>query len=212
MITWVTDAIGQWMTPDPEEELMMVGHVIKGDDGLVLIDPPVLPGLPRMLASFGAVCAIILPTHDHTRGSRYLSDVFECPIYAPEQAERGRLGVGRVDQPKWYEDGVAIPGDMVARRMVVTLDGAPPYMDEMILQRQDVLFIGDLVAGKPDGTLAVCPEQFPGVGQLEQKSKAVARVLLERIDFVPQLVLSGHGSPFSGDWLDELTKRVSVDP
>ncbi len=134
MITWTTDAIGQWTTPDPEEELMMVGHVVKAEEGLVLVDPPVLPGLPRMLASFGAVRAIILTTHDHTRGSRYLSDLFGCPIYAPAQADRSRLGIGRIDQPLRYEDDMTLPGDLVARRMVVTPAGGRPYMDEMILQ------------------------------------------------------------------------------
>ena len=71
--------------------------------------------------------------------------------------------------------------------------------------------MGDLVAGNPDGTLAVCPEQFPGVGQLEQKTEAVACTLSERISFPPQLVLSVHGYPFSGDWQEQLTKRMSVD-
>lgn len=66
MITWINDVVGQWMTPDPETELMMVRHVIKVGEGMVLVDPPVLPGLPRMLVSFGAVRAIILTTYDHT--------------------------------------------------------------------------------------------------------------------------------------------------
>ncbi|MHB1956179.1 MAG: MBL fold metallo-hydrolase [Sulfobacillus sp.] len=211
MITWITRAIGQWSTPDPEEELMMVGHVIKAEEGLVLVDPPVVPGLPRMLASFGAVRAIILTTHDHTRGSRYLSDLLGCPIYVPAQAERSRLEVGRIDQPLWYEDAMVLPGDLVARRIVVTLSGGRSYMDEMMLQAKGVLFMGDLVAGNPDGTLAVCPEQFPGVDQLEQKTDAVARALLGCTGFMPRLVLSGHGYPFSGDWQDALTKRMSVD-
>lgn len=58
MITWINDVVGQWMTPDPETELMMVRHVIKVEEGMVLVDPAVLPGLPRMLVSFGAVRAI----------------------------------------------------------------------------------------------------------------------------------------------------------
>lgn len=211
MITWITNDIGRWITPDPEEELMMVGHVIKGDDGLVLVDPPVIPGLPRMLSSFGVVRAIILTTHDHTRGSRYLGDLFGCSIYAPAHAERSRLQVGRVDQPAWYEDAMALPGGLVARRMVVTLAGGRPYMDEMVLQGKGVLFIGDLVAGTPDGSLAVCPEQFPGAGEWEQKTEAVARGLLGRISVPPQLVLPGHGWPFSGDWQGELTKRMPGD-
>lgn len=190
---------------------MMVGHVVKEDDGLILVDPPVRPGLPHLLASYGAVRAIILTTHDHTRGSRYLSDWFGCPIYVPAQADRDRLHYGRVVQAKTYEDGMGLPGNLVARRMVVTLVGDRPYMDEMILQRKDALLIGDLAAGNPDGTLAVSPEQFSASGQLKQKTAAVARALLGRLTVPPQLVLSGHGWPFSGDWQGQLAKRMPVD-
>lgn len=211
MITWITDTIGQWTTPDPEEELIMVGHVIKGDKGLVLVDPPVLPGLPRMLESMGAVQAIILTTHDHSRGSRYLSDLWGCPIYAPVHADRSRLQIGRVAEPEWYEDAMTLPGGLVAHRVVVTLAGNQRYMDEMLLQSNDILFIGDLAAGNPDGTLAVCPEQFPGVGSLDQKTEAVARALMGRIVIPPRLVLAGHGWPFSGSWQAELAKRLPAD-
>ncbi|NMP23710.1 MBL fold metallo-hydrolase [Sulfobacillus harzensis] len=211
MITWITDAIGRWTTPDPEEELMMVGHVMKADDGLVLVDPPVIPDLPRVLASVGAVRAIILTTHDHTRGSRYLSDLFSCPLYAPVHADRGRLQVGRVEKPVWYEDGTHLPGGLVARRIVVTVPDDRPYMDEMSLERSDVLFVGDLLAGTLGGTLAVCPEQFPGVRQVEEKGRAVAGALLASISSPPRLVLAGHGWPFSGNWQAELTKRISEE-
>ncbi|MCL5116961.1 MAG: MBL fold metallo-hydrolase [Firmicutes bacterium] len=212
MINWITDSIGRWTTPDPEEELMMVGHVLKEEDRLTLVHPPVLPGLPDVLASLGSVRAIILTTHDHTRGSRYLSDLFACPIYAPVQADRSRLDAGRVQRPEWYEESTPLPGGLVARRTIVTMSDGRPYMDEMSLQRSDVLFIGDLLTGNLDGTLAVCPEQFPGVSDVEQKTAKVARALLGSIGSAPRLVLAGHGWPFSGDWQAALTKRVGEAP
>lgn len=63
MITWVTQAIGPWSTPAPGEELMMVGHVIKAEEGVGLVDPPVVPGMPRILVSFGVVHACHHPNH-----------------------------------------------------------------------------------------------------------------------------------------------------
>ncbi len=58
------------ITPDPEKEWMMVGHVIKDDEGLVFVGP--CSSRPAVfLASLGPVRAILLSTHDHTRGSRY---------------------------------------------------------------------------------------------------------------------------------------------
>ena len=208
MIIWITAAIGRWATPDPEEELMMVGHVIRDDDGLTLVDPPVVPGLPSYLASLGSVRAIVLTTHDHTRGSRYLSDLFSCPVFAPVQADRTRLQAGRVERPEWYEDHADLPGHLVARRAAVTLSNGRPYMDEMMLQRSDVLFIGDLLAGKPDGTLAVCPEQFPGASDVAGKTAAVARTLLREITSPPQLILAAHGWPFAGLSRAALIQRV----
>lgn len=103
MITWITSAIGRWTTPDPEEELMMAGPVITGNAGLILVGPPVLPGLPYFLASLGPVRD---SSHhdDHTRGSRYLSDLLSGPIYPPVRADRNRLQFGCVENPEWYED------------------------------------------------------------------------------------------------------------
>lgn len=80
MIAWITETVGRWAAPDPEEELWMVGHVMKDEAGLILIDPPVVPGLPQFLMSLGPARAIVLTTHDHTRGSRYLSEALSCPM------------------------------------------------------------------------------------------------------------------------------------
>lgn len=130
MISWIEDGLGMWTTPDPEEEILMVGHVIRDQKTWVLIDPPVIPGLPRYLSSMGTIQAIILTTHDHTRGSRYLSDAFSCPIYAPRFANHERLEQGRVEQPEWYDDSARLPGNLVAHRIRVTVE-ENPYMDEM---------------------------------------------------------------------------------
>lgn len=67
--------------------------------------------------------------------------------------------------------------------------GGRSYMDEMILQGTDVLF----------------------VGQLEQKTSAVVYALLGRMFFSPRLVLAGHGWHFLGNWQTGLTQGVSID-
>lgn len=67
--------------------------------------------------------------------------------------------------------------------------GGRSYMDEMILQGTDVLF----------------------VGQLEQKTSAVVYALLGRMVFSPRLVLAGHGRHFLGNGQTGLTQRVSID-
>lgn len=62
-------------------------------------------------------------------------------------------------------------------------------MDEMILQGMDVLFVGDLVKGNVDGTLAIRLEQFSRVVQLERKTAAVVRASLGRLNFSPRMAL-----------------------
>lgn len=100
MVSWIENDIGMWTTPDPEEEILMVGHIIRSEETYVLIDPPVIPGLPQYLSTIGRIETIILTTHDHTRGSRYLSDAFACPVYAPRFSHRDRLERGRVEHPE----------------------------------------------------------------------------------------------------------------
>ncbi len=148
--------------------------------------------------SMGTARAIVLTTPDHTRGSRYLSEALSCPIWAPAQADRDRLKLGRVRDPEWYDNGAELPGGLRARRTVVSWPNGRTYMDEMMLQSTDALFIGDLLAGNLDGSVAVCPEQFPGVAQVDEKTR-VAQAMLQTVPSAPRLLLTGHGWPVTGD-------------
>lgn len=195
MLIPITSNISQWSTPDPEDDVMMVGHILTGSDDIVLIDPPVVPGLARHLQLLGHVSAIVLTTHDHTRGSRFLSDWFKCPIYVPEQADHTRLRYGRVEHPVPYREGVLFNG-IVALRARAVVDGAL-YLDEMVLSVGQAVFIGDLAAGRLDGSVAVCPEQFHP-DPAPKKIHAVSRALLEAIPDETALILPGHGYPIAG--------------
>lgn len=114
MIAGVIQTVGRWAAPDAEEELWMVGHVLKDVAGLILMDPPVVPGLPQFLMGLGPVRAMVLTTHDHTRGSRYLNEALSCPRWAPAQANRDRLKLGRVMDPGWFDDGAVLLGRLRA--------------------------------------------------------------------------------------------------
>ncbi len=165
MLTRMNDNIFRWWTPDPEEENLMAGHLVTTSDGFVLIDPPVVPGLGDFLERFGRAHAIILTTHDHTRGSRYLSDRFGAPILVPEQADEARLAQGRVVAAGAYRDGQTLPGGITARRVPVWVDQSL-YLDEMLLIRGDAALLGDVASGRLDGSIECCPEQFvPGPRQ-----------------------------------------------
>ncbi|HBQ96582.1 MAG TPA: hypothetical protein DD856_17625, partial [Sulfobacillus sp.] len=112
MFTPVAHHIWRWLTPDPEDHWMMVGPLIQGNQGVVLIDPPMRPDLPATLQALGGVLAIILTTHDHTRGARYLGQTFRAPIYVPAQASRTNLIRAGINNPVFYDETTPLPLDL----------------------------------------------------------------------------------------------------
>lgn len=208
MLTRMNDNIFRWWTPDPEEENLMAGHLVTTSDGFVLIDPPVVPGLGDFLERFGRAHAIILTTHDHTRGSRYLSDRFGAPILVPEQADEARLAQGRVVPAGAYRDGQTLPGGITARRVPVWVDQSL-YLDEMLLIRGDAALLGDVASGWLDGSIECCPEQFVPSPALA-KVAASCRALRESVPTDVQLLLPGHNYPISGDWQHRSMKKSAA--
>lgn len=77
-------------------------------------------------------------------------------------------------------------------------------MDEMIVQREESLFVGDLAAGQLNGQLAICPEQFPGVVHTNDKAAAVRKALLDTLPKGIHAIYSGHGWPYHGNWPETL--------
>lgn len=75
-----------------------------------------------------------------------------------------------------------------------------PYMDEMVLERTGHLFVGDLAAGKLNGKLAICPEQFPGVFESRAKAASVRESLMRTLPRETRAIHSGHGWPYYGNW------------
>jgi glyoxylase-like metal-dependent hydrolase (beta-lactamase superfamily II) len=161
----VAAGVWRWTTPDPAEETMMVGHLLESDDGIVLIDPPVVPGITGWLRVLGGVTAIVLTTHDHTRGAFWLSERFGAPVYAPVQADSDVLQRARLGSAVRYADGDLVPGGLTARRMRVMVpenDPHTPYLDEMMLMCDGgaIVLVGDVVSLSPAGELRGCPSEF----------------------------------------------------
>ena len=164
LMTPVMPGVWRWATPDPEDDWMMVAHLLETGSGVVLVDPPLVPGLAAAMDVLGGVAAIVLTTADHTRGARWLSPRFDCPVHVPAQGDRKRLQGGGVTRPVFYEDGEMLPGGLTAVRCRVpepvwTSDGS--YIDEMMLvTAAGAVLTGDVVLGTEAGGLLAAPEGF----------------------------------------------------
>src|SRR3989442_12880244 len=69
MFSPVRRDVFRWGTPDPEGDWIMVGHLFVRDSEIILIDPPLIPGLIESITRIGKPKAIILTSQNHTRGS-----------------------------------------------------------------------------------------------------------------------------------------------
>ncbi len=203
MLTWLSPHIFQWDTPNPVDEQVMVGHGLVRDGEILLIDPPVIPGLPDLIKGFGHVEAIILTTNHHTRGTRYLVDRFNCPVYAPRYPSEARLAMARIHDAIAYRDREILPGNLAAKRIQVFIGPKKrALIDEMALvSAQDhAAFIGDALVGH-FGT--------PDLTVTQKTAMACFAALGEALPATVTLLLPGHGFPVAGDYKAQLAARFA---
>lgn len=203
--------VWRWDTPDPEAPWMMVGHLIMGRGGIVAVDPPVLPGLEEGLRRLGGLQAVVLTTHDHTRGAAYLQKIFQCPFYVPVQADAASLVAARLADAVPYGAGELQNFGLRAIRCRVVIAGSSaedkPYLDEMLLTfGDDAIISGDLALGGPTGRLQLCPEGFTDRASPD-KVKAVWQALNALIPATVTTLLAGHGQDIVGRFTEQLAAR-----
>lgn len=203
--------IWRWTTPDPEDDWVMVGHLLQQDHQITLVDPPVVSGLLDALKALGPVTAIVLTTHDHTRGARYLHERLGCPVYVPEQANRDHIRHAGLREVTWYSEDSPLPGNLKAHRCRVTLpmwqDPELPYLDEMMLVTQHhAVITGDIVMGNPGGGIYGCPEGF---NDPADPAKVTAALMTFRavLPIESQTLLAGHGQDLVGNLRQSLLLR-----
>lgn len=211
MFAPVMKEVWRWEVPDPEDHWSMVGHLIVYGDGVVLVDPPMHPDLPIYLERLGGIKAIILTTHDHTRGVRYLRRVFGCPVYVPNQADQAVLLQAGIGEGIAYDEATDLPGGLQAIRCQVRVpmwETASPYLDEMVLVYQSHIAVtGDVAMGDFYGRVLACPEGFNHPAD-EIKVRAslttLAGILPTRVD----ILLAGHGTDLLKDLRPQLERRI----
>lgn len=95
----------RWGTPDPAYDWMMYGHVIFRKNAIVLVDPPIVPGLVQHLGRMGKTVSIVLTTLDHSRGSAYLAEKTGTKLFVTDQTENevDSASMRLLEQVKDYE-------------------------------------------------------------------------------------------------------------
>lgn len=167
MFTAVRRDALRWETPDPEEEWMMVGHVLVRDSGCVLVDPPNVPGLIESISRMGRIEGVVLTTLDHSRGAAYIVKKTGARLFLPDQSpddvdpralkimkevtEFEKFSSGKVLGLKVFR--LSIPG----KREI----GMPSMNEYALLTEHKELLTGDFVMGSNVGRLLVAPEWFP---------------------------------------------------
>lgn len=168
MFVPVRNGILRWGTPDPEGDWIMYGHLVEYGKKVVLIDPPLVPGLIDAAGRTGKVEAVILTTLDHTRGSRYISLKTGAALYVPDQGVSMALDPdvilnyhGIKEYEKYGE------GDLFGLKVHrVTVEGSGesgmPWFDEYaFLTEEKELIVGDIAIGTAEGKVVMAPEWFP---------------------------------------------------
>ncbi len=158
----------RWGTPDPESDFIMFGHLIVGESGCILVDPPMVPDLLDYIGRLGKVEAVILTTHDHTRGAAHIAEQTGATLYLPDQtiddvSPRAMDIHEQVSGYERYAEGNVL--SFRAYRLKVDGDrrnGMPSMNEFALFTDRKELIVGDFAVGSEDGNLLVAPEWFPG--------------------------------------------------
>jgi glyoxylase-like metal-dependent hydrolase (beta-lactamase superfamily II) len=158
-------------------------HAVRGDDGVVLVDP--LPLAPDALAGLGEVAAICLTTSSHQRSSWRLRHELAAQVWAPE-------AVREVDEEpdERYSEGDTLPGGLRA----MFTPGAGTAQHSLLLEREGgVLFTPDLFVHVPGERLEFVPAEYM---HDPERARRTAAGLLD-LDFA--VLCTGHGVPVMDD-------------
>jgi hypothetical protein len=154
MLTPIREGAFRWSTPDPADDWMMVGHLFVRESGVVLVDPPHIPGLLGAVSRLGRLEAVLLTEQNHTRASRFIAKRAGIPVYVPET-------IPEAVEP-WEAVKVEQIGDYNVYKAGSIL-GFKSYKfgeDYALLTDRKELLVGDNARGDAKGNVLIFPEWF----------------------------------------------------
>ncbi|MGB7292433.1 MAG: hypothetical protein WBD99_09700 [Thermodesulfobacteriota bacterium] len=171
-----------WSWLSPKHGYNFNGYALKGEDGLIIIDPALMSEeeLDDILR-LGTPKYIILTNKDHERMAYEFRDRYAAKIYVNEMDS----AFLKSSPDQTFRDRDQLPGDL----KVINIPHNKSQGESALLlsKGKGVLFIGDAIIGWPKGEFSLLPE---GKYADPQKAKDSIGVLLEH-DF--DIVLVGDG-------------------
>jgi hypothetical protein len=154
MFTPIREGVYRWSTPDPADDWMLVGHLFVRESGVVLIDPPMVPGLLEAAGRLGKLEAVLLTEQNHTRASRFIAKRAGIPVYLPET-------IPEAVEP-WETARVKQIGDfeVYSAGNVLGFQAHKFGDDYALLSEGNEVLVGDNARGDAKGNVLIFPEWF----------------------------------------------------
>lgn len=171
-----------WSWLSPKHGYNFNGYALKGDDGLIVIDPALVSEeeLDDIL-ELGTPEYIILTNKDHERMAYEFRDRYAARIYVNEMDS----AFLKSSPDHSFRDRDTLPGSL---KVINIPNNKSPGESALLLSKgKGVLFIGDAIIGWPKGEFSLLPKEKYKDSQMAKES---IRVLL---DFDYDTVLVGDG-------------------
>ncbi|MDG6900465.1 MAG: hypothetical protein JRM80_00690 [Nitrososphaerota archaeon] len=154
MLIPIRDGAFRWSTPDPADDWMLVGHLFVRETGIVLVDPPMVPGLLEAVRGLGRLEAVLLTEQNHTRATRFIAKRAGTPVYLPE------TNPDAVET--WEAARVKQIGDFLVYKEgnVLGFQAHKFGDDYALLTDRKELLVGDNARGDDKGNVVIFPDWF----------------------------------------------------
>jgi hypothetical protein len=195
------DDIWAWSVYSKQKRLDFNGHVLRGEDATVLVDPPALEeeDLEKLLRE-PAPFHVLLTNKDHWRESEAVRRQLEAEVWIHE-ADAGLLERA---PDHTFIDGQDLPGGV---RALHVPDSKSPGETALYLRRHDgVLILGDALIGYPVGEVSLLPDDKYAD---PARAREGIRVLLEPSY---QTLLVGDGISIFRNGRDAVQRFLERDP
>jgi hypothetical protein len=166
----------QWSVWNEEKGLTFNGHLLRTEEGIIVIDPP--PIDPQILRTIGIPGFIYLTNKDHVRDTRTFEQVFKSAVMIHDYDNTVDIAITGT-----FMNNDILPGGC----KIIHLRDQKTAGESAILW-QDILILGDALISREIGRLIQLPsEKFID----QQKAKNALSSLLE-LEFKHLLLGDGH--------------------
>jgi glyoxylase-like metal-dependent hydrolase (beta-lactamase superfamily II) len=187
-----------WSWLSPKHGYNFNGYALRGDDGLIVIDP-IFAGEEELgnILELGTPKYIILTNKDHERMAYELRDKYKAKIYINEMD----AAFLKSSPDQTFRDRDTLPGNL---KVINIPNNKSPGESALLLSKdKGVLFIGDAIIGWPKWEFSMLPKEKYKDSQMAKES---IRILL---DFDYDTVLVGDGESVLEDGKGAIRRFLS---